>query len=177
LLLKKVGEPRTFGGVDRGVLQLLLGAFGAQTDARASGGVDRSSLDDCGIAFGGHLGRIQKLKMFLGIDAVPVPGKSGKNYLFEVFPLNEPVVTLGAVYIVAKMTVARGIRPDVAMIYLGASENLIQCIQHHRKKDLFVVQKANALLVLNVENEFGRVGIQLDLGAHFETDLRDELRA
>jgi len=100
-------------------------------------------------------------------------GKSGKQYVFEVWPINTAFNAVAAVYAVTKAVQnAKGGRTHT-VIYIGQTDNLKERFANHHKADCFANHGANCICTHRDDNEKSRLAKEADLIAAYNPPCND----
>lgn len=98
------------------------------------------------------------------IGTLTLVGASGKEYIFNVYPIDTEFKALGAVYYISKRTE----KPDGSggsheQIYIGETGDLSDRFDSHHKADCFKDHNANCISIHQESNEQTRLVIESDL--------------
>ncbi|MCY1019687.1 hypothetical protein [Pyxidicoccus sp. MSG2] len=100
------------------------------------------------------------------VKKLTLTGKSGRPYLFSLYPFNSNWTSVGAVY-----GVLSGDPAHPVLLYVGQTEDLQQRFANHHKAFSFALFKATQLAVHLEPNELMRRVIEADLVGHYSPQL------
>ena len=107
------------------------------------------------------------------IGTLVFSGRSGKDYRFEVWPIETRFKPVAAVYIVTKREVTTGTfsRADHEQIFLGHTPDISSPLGPQTQLAWFNAKGANCICVYAAESEERRAAIKKDLeeaSAHYK---------
>jgi hypothetical protein len=100
------------------------------------------------------LAKISKLKL---------KGKSGEEYAFSVYPLDQGFKAVGAVYAVTRRHKNKKGEYSHDVIYVGETRNLSERFEDHHKIDCFKEHDANCICVHRDDDSDSRLAKEDDL--------------
>lgn len=115
--------------------------------------------------------------MFLGIDLLPLRGRSGKEYVFNVNSITDGLPVLGGVFYVVKMwrEQDRPGNPAVGLIYLGRTKDLSGCLTRLKDRLASGTNAPNAIVWLHTDSVPAQLAIQLDFSHTLSPDQQDPI--
>jgi hypothetical protein len=100
-------------------------------------------------------------------------GASGKNYDFNVYPIHQKFLSIGAVYVFTKRTITNGDGTH-DLIYIGETDNLETRIPNHEKWPCIKRNNANCICIHADDNETSRLNKETDLRNAHDTPCNDQ---
>lgn len=100
------------------------------------------------------------------VSTVTFHGKSGAEYLFEVWHLDQTFNEVGAVYAVTRRYLNAEGNYSYYIIYVGETGDLSTRFENHHKADCFTEHKANCICTHRENDEDKRLAVEDDLIRH-----------
>lgn len=97
------------------------------------------------------------------ISTLSLKGASGRQYEFDVYPLDTEFNSVGAVYAITKRDASR----NHTVIYIGQTDDLSERFDNHHKASCFYRHSANCVCIRAENNEETRLAIEKDLIANY----------
>ena len=97
------------------------------------------------------------------LNTLILTGTSGKEYNFNVYPLDTQFKAVGAVYYISKRTVESNGQVHHECLYIGQTKDLSKQFQGNQRNACFDQLSANCISTHYEENEHVRLAIETDL--------------
>jgi hypothetical protein len=112
---------------------------------------------------GRHYIASRRCRKMFRINSAHFSGKSGQRYDFYAYPIDQPLQTVGAVYVITRRY--KNSRGGVShhVIYVGDTHDLSTMLAKHPRRDCFLRRKANC------------IGAHVDEDQNSRTAKRDDL--
>lgn len=98
------------------------------------------------------------------ISTLTLTGASGRQYQFDVYPLDTEFNSVAAVYAITK----RNASANHTIIYIGQTDDLSERFDNHHKATCFKRQGANCVCIHVEKNEETRLAIERDLIKNYD---------
>lgn len=107
------------------------------------------------------------------ISTLTLRGKSGNQYEFEVWPINQNFNAVAAVYAVTRRYQKSGGGYGHKVIYIGETSDLSTRFDNHHKADCFSEHNANCICTHQDNDEDSRRAKEADLIASYNPPCND----
>lgn len=92
-----------------------------------------------------------------------ITGKSGKEYLFDIYTLDTEFKAVGGIYVFTRRYQGTDSKYYHNYIYCGKTNDLSTRFDDHHKKDCITKNNANCICVKGVDTEKERTDIETDI--------------
>lgn len=97
------------------------------------------------------------------IGTLPLKGKSGETYSFNVWPMDQQFNAVGAVYAITKRHADSKGGHSHTVIYVGETSDLSTRFENHHKADCFNQHESNCICTHQDDDEESRLAKENDL--------------
>lgn len=104
------------------------------------------------------------------IGTLPLTGKSGTKYSFEVYPMDQDFKPIGGVYAITRR---QKLDHTHDVIYVGQTSDMSTRFDNHHKADCFNENNANCICVHTDDSEASQLRKEKDLIKKYSTPCND----
>lgn len=107
------------------------------------------------------------------IGAMVLLGKSGEQYQFSIYPMDEKFEAVGAVYAVTRQYENEKGTYTHHVVYVGETGNLSTRFDNHHKAECFKEHKADRICIHPKDDKDSRLVVEGDLIKMWNPDCQD----